>query len=201
MNNYFGTKQEVTQVWTVSRKRLPVTVIKVAPMKVAKVLTEANDGYVAVQFEMGKLKREVRGLAEAEVGKKVGEEITIDQVLAVGDVVHVTGTSKGRGFTGPMVRWNFKGGPKTHGQSDRARAPGAIGQGTSPGRIHKGKKMAGHSGDTTITVRNLRVVKIDTAKQELWIAGLVPGSKTAWVGIEKKQGKTKAFEGLYETNN
>ena len=87
---------------------------------------------------------------------------------------------------GVVKRWGFKGGPKTHGQSDRWRAPGSIGQGTDPGRVHKGKKMAGRMGGKRVTVRNLQVIKVDVEKQELWVAGVVPGNKGGLVEITRE---------------
>ncbi|MBI2010041.1 MAG: 50S ribosomal protein L3 [Candidatus Chisholmbacteria bacterium] len=116
---------------------------------------------------------------------KLGDAVSIDKVFSVGDQVNVTGLSRGRGFAGAMKRWGFRGGPKTHGQSDRARAVGSIGQGTSPGRVHKGKKMPGHFGNVTATVRNLIVLKIDETKNELWLKGQIPGTHQSLVKVKK----------------
>jgi large subunit ribosomal protein L3 len=216
MKTYYGIKSGMTQAWTVSGLRLPVTIIKASPMTVTQVKQSETDGYSAVQVGIGsrraitmtkpvakhvekanvtpKTIKEVRLTETAE--SAVGEQITIDQVVKVGDVVKVSGASKGRGFSGVMKRWGFKGGPKTHGQSDRWRAPGSIGQGTSPGRIHKGKKMAGHYGEEMFTIKNLQVIKVDPQTQEVWVNGPIPGATDAVVTIEvTKEGK---FEGLRE---
>ena len=116
--------------------------------------------------------------AEWEAGKTV----TVD-IFQPGDLVDVSGPSKGRGFAGVMKRHNFHGGPKTHGQSDRARAPGSIGAGTSPGRVIKGKKMAGHMGTNQVTVKSLKVVRSDAAKGILIVRGAVPGNEGALVKV------------------
>lgn len=122
---------------------------------------------------------------------KTGDKITV-AIFVPGDAVKVTGTSKGKGFTGGMKRWGFHGGPKTHGQSDRHRAPGSIGQTTTPGRVFKGKKMAGHHGDLTKTVRGLEVIEIDETKNTLLVKGSVPGAKNGLLIIEK-MGKVKTY--------
>ncbi len=111
--------------------------------------------------------------------------IKVDQVLKVGDVVHVRGSSKGRGFAGVVKRYGFAGGPKTHGQSDRLRAPGSIGSGTDPGRVWKNKKMPGHYGDEMKTVKGLVVVHVDSENDEVWLSGPIPGSKFSVVRITK----------------
>jgi hypothetical protein len=109
--------------------------------------------------------------------------ITVEQFEA-GSYVDVTATSKGRGFAGVVRRWNFRGGPKTHGQSDRWRAPGSIGAGTTPGRVWKGQKMGGHMGDATSTVRNLLVVAIDPSRHLLFVEGSVPGARNGVVIVQ-----------------
>jgi len=116
---------------------------------------------------------------------KLGDTIDSTQILKKGDTVNATGTSHGRGFAGVIKRWGFAGGPRTHGQSDRARATGSIGQGTDPGRVHKGKKMPGHYGAKTATVRNLSVFKVDPENQELWVKGQVPGSRNTLIKLKK----------------
>jgi len=105
--------------------------------------------------------------------------------LAVGDKVKVTGTSKGKGFAGVVKRWHFAGGPRTHGQSDRERAPGSIGQTTTPGRVYKGKKMAGRMGGKKVTVKGLKVVEVKPEEKLLVIKGLIPGNKGGLVKINK----------------
>lgn len=192
MNTFFGYKTGMTQVWTKSGVRLPVTIIQAAPMTVAQVKTQEKDGYQAIQVNLGKHKKEIRLTQNTD--HQVGDTLTLDQVFQVGDMIKVTGASKGRGFSGPMKRWGFKGGPKTHGQSDRWRAPGSIGQGTTPGRIYKGKHMAGRYGGETYTIKNLQVINIVPETNQIWISGPIPGANNSLVKISViKQGK---FEGL-----
>lgn len=181
----WGTKQQQNQTWTPEGIRVPVTVIRAFPLSVNRVKTTQTDGYQAIQVGFEGKKREIRGAGE-EV--KVGEVIEVTEVLKPGDLVKVTGKSRGKGFTGVVKRWGFAGGPKTHGQSDRLRAPGAIGQGTDPGRIHKGKKMAGRAGGQTVTVKNLKVIKVEE-NGEVWVSGLVPGNKRGLVKLTKTSRK------------
>lgn len=207
MNTIFGIKSTMHQVWDEAAKRTPVTVVKLEPMIVTQVKTADTDGYSSLQVgfgqkpgrlatkpELNHLKktskdeivrylREIRLTADSDL--KVGEVINPETIIAIGDQVAVTGTSKGRGFGGVVKRHGFKGGPRTHGQSDRERAPGSIGQGTSPGRIHKGKRMAGHYGVTQFTLKNLSVIKIDPESKELWLSGPIPGSRGSVITIQK----------------
>ncbi|MBT4123922.1 MAG: 50S ribosomal protein L3 [Candidatus Pacebacteria bacterium] len=132
--------------------------------------------------------RQIKGVkytAETESPLKIGDSLTLEQVLEVGDVVKVQGISKGRGFAGVIKRHGFHGGPRTHGQSDRERAPGSIGAGTTPGRVWKGKKMPGHYGVDSRTVYGLTVLYIDPKNQEVWLSGPVPGFNSSSVRIEK----------------
>nr|AKQ05550.1 50S ribosomal protein L3, large subunit ribosomal protein L3 [uncultured Microgenomates bacterium Rifle_16ft_4_minimus_24053] len=119
------------------------------------------------------------------VDVKVGDVITLTDVFKKGDVITVTGTSKGKGFAGVVKRWRFAGGPKTHGQSDRQRAPGSIGQGTTPGRVYKGKHMAGRMGSDTVTIKNLIVVEVDKDGGKMAISGSIPGSIGGLLKIKK----------------
>ena len=180
LQTIFGTKFNQDQTWTETGIRLPVTIIRTLPMKVSQIKTADKDGYQAIQVSLGAKKREIR---EDAAEMKVGDVIAAEAVLKVGDKVKVTGISRGKGFMGVVKRWGFKGGPKTHGQSDRLRAPGSIGQGTDPGRVHKGKKMAGRMGGAAVTVRNLTVVKVEG--DEVWVKGLVPGNKGGIVKVSK----------------
>lgn len=123
----------------------------------------------------------------------VGETITVDKVLEVGDVVKVQGFTKGRGFAGGIKRHGFHGGPKTHGQSDRHRAVGSIGAGTTPGRVWPGKKMPGHYGNVAKTVSGLVVIHVDAASGEVWLSGPVPGSIMSDLKISKT-GRNKTIE-------
>jgi large subunit ribosomal protein L3 len=132
--------------------------------------------------------REVRvdDPSQYEVGQKVGAEL-----FEEGDLIDVTGTSKGRGFAGGVKRYHFGGGPKTHGQSDRHRAPGSIGSGTTPGRVRKGLRMAGHMGDERVTVKNLKVFESDPARGIILIEGAVPGGVNGLLRLRKTGRKAK----------
>ncbi len=197
----------MTQVFTRKGEARGVTVIEAGPCVVVQIKTEANDGYNAIQLGFGARKRvndpmkghfkrlgqfaylrEVRvdDPNEYEVGQKVGAEI-----FEEGDIVDVAGTSKGKGFAGGVKRYHFHGGPKTHGQSDRHRAPGSIGSGTTPGRVRKGLHMAGHMGDDRVTVKNLKVFESDPARGLLLLEGAVPGAANGLVRIRKTGRKSK----------
>lgn len=130
--------------------------------------------------------REGRAVAATQVSVGPGE-VKIADVLAEGDKVSVSGVSKGKGFAGVVKRWHFKGGPRTHGQSDRERAPGSIGSTTTPGRVYKGKKMAGKMGGKKVTVKNLRVLKIEAEKNSLLLSGAVPGAPGKLLIIKKEE--------------
>ncbi len=116
---------------------------------------------------------------------KIGQLIKVEDIFKAGDIVQVTGTSKGKGFAGVVKRHHFKGGPRTHGQSDRERAPGSIGQTTTPGRVYKGKRMAGRMGNQKTTIKNLKVIAIDTEKNILTVSGLVPGGRNSRLVVRK----------------
>jgi large subunit ribosomal protein L3 len=198
LNTILGSKEKMSAAY-IEGTRVPVTWVKAGPCVVTQVKKLDKDGYWAVQLGFGskKLKntskplqghlkaatkdnksprflREVR-LTE-EPNFQVGDEITITKIFRKGDVIAVTGVSKGKGFAGGVKRHGFRGGPKTHGQSDRHRAPGSIGQGTTPGRVLKGKRMAGRMGHDTVTVKNLMVVDVNTQTHELAISGALPGN-------------------------
>ncbi len=212
-----GVKTRMTQMFLSDGQRIPVTVIQAGPCLVTQVKTAEKDGYRAIQVGLGEKKR-TKGKANPVQGQKagikvsprflkelklaeedkfnLGDVITADKLLKPGDLVNVTGISRGKGFTGVVKRWGFKGGPRTHGQSDRERAPGSIGQTTTPGRVYKGKKMAGRAGGATTTVRNLTVVEVEP-NGEIWLKGQVPGAKTGLLTI-RKVGENKKFPGLYK---
>ena len=212
INSVIGTKISQSQYFTVEGKRIPVTNILVGPLFIVDFKTEQKDGYNAVKLglgrkrigaiskpELGNLKKAglletpPRFLREIEVDKqvieedqlKIGMSINAVDVFKEGDRTQVIGISKGKGFQGGVKRHHFKGGPKTHGQSDRERGPGSIGQTTTPGRVYKGKRMAGRMGGDRITVKNLKVLKIDTEKNILMLSGLVPGGRNSLLIIEK----------------
>lgn len=201
INTLLGIKKNMTSTYDSRGRRVGATVVEISPNFVTQLkTTEGKDGYNAVQIGMGTKKsvkkpqlghakkarvdkairwfREVRIMnQESEIKEdlKPGTEINLSQVFSIGDAVKVMGTSKGKGFQGGVRRHGFHGGPKTHGQSDRHRAPGSIGSGTTPGRVLKGKKMAGHMGNETASVRNLEVVGIDKSKGQLIVKGGIPG--------------------------
>lgn len=205
ITSFITTKKTMTQAWDKAGKRRAITILTAHPMVVTQVKSIATDGYTAIQVGVGEKRRVSQPLAghlkkanqkrpprhvqEITINEpaniKVGDTITADQVLSVGDTVAVQAKTKGRGFAGVVKRWGFAGGPKTHGQSDRHRAPGSIGQGTDPGRIHKGKKMAGRYGNQTQTIKNLAIFKVDKPANEIWITGPVPGAKGSIATLTK----------------
>ena len=131
-----------------------------------------------------------KGLRVVVTRVKVDPKAKLEEIFKAGDKIKVTGWSKGKGFTGAMKRWGFKGGPRTHGQSDRKRAPGSIGQGTDPGRVFPGKKMPGRSGGARVTSRGLSIFKVDDENHLLMIKGLVPGPRNGRLivkGIKKEK--------------
>ena len=184
---------------------VPVTVVSAGPCVISQVKSQQSDGYDAAQLaygptserklsnpELGHLEgvgafahlREFRASAKDLSDVERGQEITV-AVLADAKRVRVTGTSKGHGFTGVMKRHGFRGGRRTHGQSDRERAPGSIGAGTNPGRVFKGKKMAGRSGGKRTTLPRVKVVRVDPERNLLLLSGAVPGPNGSLLAIEK----------------
>jgi len=197
----FGKKKQMTRAFQDDGTLVGVTVIEVEPNLVTAVRTADDDGYEAVQVGFGPAKssrtnrphagtftkldapprkylRELRGVT-GEVGGTIGAD-----VFEVGDRVHVSSTSKGKGFQGTVKRHGFARGPVSHG-SHNVRAPGSAGASADPARIFKGQKMPGQMGNKTATVRNLEVVLVDAEKGELWVRGGVPGGKNAVVRIRK----------------
>jgi len=195
-----GKKIGMTQLYQ-ENGEVAVTAILAGPCYVTQVKTAEKDGYNAVQLgfeeskritdaEKGHLKevKPLRHLHEFRVEAvdtvKVAEVVDVD-VFKPGDKVDVIGISKGKGYAGGVKRYHFKGGPKTHGQSDRWRAPGSIGSGTTPGRVLKGLRMAGHMGHDKVTARNLQIVSVDADKHVILIKGAIPGWKKGIVFIRK----------------
>jgi large subunit ribosomal protein L3 len=201
MKGILGRKVGMTQLLTQRGAVVPVTIIEAGPCYVTQIKTQENDGYTAIQLgfepteprrltkgQLGHLRRrnlnlpalrvlrEIRVKAAELERYKLGQKLLAD-VFAVGDRVDVRGVSKGRGFQGGVKRHGFRGGPRTHGQSDRLRAPGASSSGTTPGRLYKGKRMAGHMGNRAVTISNLRVVLVDPERNLLAVRGSVPGAK------------------------
>ena len=192
----------MTQVFDESGVVHPVTVIECGPNVVTQIRTAEKDGYEAVQVgfaidkrlnkpEQGHRKasgfmsdtlREVKADDVSEF--EVGQQINVN-AFSAGDIVDVTGTSKGRGFAGGMKRHNFSGAQKTHGQSDRWRAPGSIGASATPGRVLKGMKMAGHYGSARVTIENLTVIRVDTERNLLLVQGSVPGPNKGIVIVRR----------------
>jgi large subunit ribosomal protein L3 len=187
-----GRKLGMTQVFDERGVVHPVTVVETGPCVVTQVKTEEQDGYAALQLGFGldkRLNQPERGHRQAsgfmsrylrEVKAENVADFTVGQVLKAdvfseGELVDVTGTSKGRGFQGGVKRHGFRGGPKTHGQSDRHRAPGSIGSSATPGRVFKGMRMAGRMGNERVTTQNLKVIRVDTERNLLLIEGSVPG--------------------------
>ena len=196
-------KVGMTRLFTETGEHIPVTVLKLDNLQVVAHLTQEKNGYTALQLGAGKrkpnrlTKAERGGFARAEVEPKrklaefrvspenlieVGAEITADHFVT-GQLVDVTGQSQGKGFQGGMKRWNFGGMRATHGVSVVHRALGSTGQRQDPGKVFKGKKMAGHMGDERITTLNLEVVKTDVERGLILVRGAVPGSKGGWVLI------------------
>ena len=206
----------MTSTYDARGRRVGATFVEIVPNLVTQIKTsEGKDGYDAIQIGTGTKKsvnkpqlghvkktgveKAIRYFREVKVSKEViaedikpGTEIKLNQVFSIGDAVKVSGVSKGKGFQGGVRRWGFHGGPKTHGQSDRHRAPGAIGSGTTPGRVYKGKKMAGHMGSDSVSVKNLEVVGLNKEKNTLLIKGAVPGGFGSLVEITKL-GRIKGY--------
>lgn len=193
-----GRKCGMTRVFTEDGNSIPVTVIEVTPNRVSQVKTAQTDGYDAVQVTVGERRASRVTAAQAghfakagvEAGRTVlefraeagdlapGASVTVD-LFQPGQMVDVTGVSKGKGFQGVIKRWNFSMQDATHGNSLSHRAPGSIGQNQTPGRVFKGKKMAGHMGAEQVTVQNLEVVRVDADKNLLLVRGAVPGATGA----------------------
>jgi len=184
MNTFFGTKISTTAVFADQGRRQTVSLIKATPLTVDRIKNSEKDGYQAIVCRCGKITKELR--CSGELSVKTGDRLTAGEVFAAGDKVKITGLSKGRGFAGVVKRHGFSGvGGSTHGQSDRQRHPGSIGMRTTPGRVWKGKRMAGHYGGETITVKNLQIIGFDQANNILTVSGTVPGSRNSLLTITK----------------
>ncbi|MBO8131441.1 MAG: 50S ribosomal protein L3 [Candidatus Marinimicrobia bacterium] len=207
MLGILGKKIGMTQIFTEDGQAVPVTVIEAGPCKVVQVKTKENDGYDAVQlgFEhkkerlvnkplLGHFKkagvvpfrylREFRDFDNEYC--EPGKEVTVD-VFTEGDIIKVTGTTKGKGFQGVVRRHGFGGGPRTHGQSDRTRAPGSIGASSFPSRVIKGLRMAGRMGGKKVTVKGLTILKIDKENNLLFVKGSIPGPRNGLVIIRRQE--------------
>ena len=197
----------MTQAFDEAGNLLPLTVVEVGPCPVVQIKDEATDGYCALKVGFGegaRLNRPALGIfkkAGATPHKILREfrledpsDYSVGDILDVGvfesgESVDVTGRSKGKGFQGSVKRHHFKGGPKTHGQSDRHRAPGSIGQSSFPGHVFKGMRMAGHMGSRQVTVKGLEVVKVDRERNLVLLKGAVPGGRGGIVIVQKRGGK------------
>ena len=185
----------MTRIYDAQGKSVPVTVLQAGPCPVTQILTREKNGYSAIQVVFGDVRVKSVNKPRAGIFKKaniapgkwirefrtekassfqVGQALKVDSFTA-GDYVDVFGISKGKGFAGAMKRWNFRGGPSTHGQSDRARAPGSSGSNTYPGRVFKGKKFPGHLGVERVTVQHMEVVQVMADKDLMLVKGAVPG--------------------------
>lgn len=201
-----GRKLGMTQICREDGKVEAVTAIEAGPCIVIQVKTAAEEGYNAVQLGFGQAKRlnsprqghlkglgQFKYLREFRTGDvdnvKLGDKVDVS-LFKAGDLVDITGVSKGKGFAGVVKRHHFAGGPKTHGQSDRHRAPGSIGATTSPGRVLKGKPMAGHMGNRRVTARHLEVFEADPTRNLLVVKGAVPGATNGLLLI-RKSGRRK----------
>jgi len=191
MTFIIGRKLKMTQLWKDS-KVIPVTVVKAVPNTVTLLRTKERDGYEAVQLGDGKTCREARiGSTDTFLKElKVGDTITVGN-FKEGDLVQISGTSKGKGFQGVVKRHGFRGGPKTHGQKNRLRAPGSIGS-TAPQRVLPGRRMPGRMGGDRVTIKNLEVVSVDEKENLLYLRGAVPGVRGGLLEIKKLKSKESA---------
>ena len=200
-----GRKIGMTQLFQESGEAMVVTAIQAGPSVVTQIKSRERDGYDAVQVGFIENKVKQSRLSSAEKGHLRGlenvrylREFRTDDISSVkrgdkvdvgflkqGDLINVTGFSKGKGFAGVVKRYHFAGGPKTHGQTDRHRAPGSIGATTFPGRVFKGKRMAGHMGNRRVTARKVEVIKADPESNLLLVKGAVPGATGGLLIIER----------------
>ncbi len=206
MTGLIGKKIGMSQLFDDTGNVVPVTVVEAGPCVVVQKKDEARDGYNALQLGFGKQKnqrvnRPLRGhMAKAEKGSfrvlrefrvddvsgfEVGQELTVTDFVKPGDLVDVTGTSKGRGFAGVMKRWDFRGFSRTHGTHEYFRHGGAIGNRSYPGKVFKGKRMAGHWGNERVSIQNLRVVEVRPEENLLLVKGAIPGSNGGLVLVRR----------------
>ena len=201
MIGLIGRKRGMTQLFQPDGTMVAVSVLEVVPNTVTRVRTSERDGYTAVQLGTDAKKKLTKPLAgqlgdlpslgtlrefrvEDTSAYEVGQTLAVGDVFADGDLVDVTGVSKGKGFAGHIKRHNFHRGPKTHG-SDHHREPGSIGPGTTPGRVYKGLKMAGHMGDEMVTTKKVRVIRADAERNLLLVKGSLPGGRGSLILVKK----------------
>ncbi|WP_457920232.1 50S ribosomal protein L3 [Fluoribacter dumoffii] len=211
MIGLLGRKIGMTRVFMADGVSVPVSVVEVHPNRVSQVKTKETDGYSAVQLTGGakkasKVNKALTGhfakaeieagdmlvefLVDSEDAFKAGQVISVADVFTAGQFVDVAGTTKGKGFAGTVKRYNFRTQDATHGNSRSHRVPGSIGQNQTPGRVFKGKKMAGHMGNVRCTVQSLELVRVDAERNLLLIKGAIPGAPGSRVEIKpavKKQ--------------
>jgi len=206
MRGIIGKKLGMTRIFDADGNASPVTVIEAGPCFVTQIKTTDHDGYDAVQFGFAEKREKSANKPEKGHAGKAGlkpfivlkefrdfesnEPLQLGSsvkanIFREGEVVNVTGVSKGRGFAGVVKRHHFSGGPKTHGQSDRMRAPGSLGQSSWPSRVYRGLRMAGRMGGENVTMRNLTILKVDPENNILIIKGAVPGANKGYVLIRK----------------
>jgi large subunit ribosomal protein L3 len=206
LKGLIGKKIGMTQIFDDSGAAVPVTLIEAGPCFVTLVRSVEKDGYSAVQLgfeevkpkrltggEIGHLKRVnlpplkfLREFKAKDTELKEGDKLDVS-VFALGEKVDVSGTSKGKGFAGAVKRYHFRGGPKTHGASDRLRAPGSNGATTTPGRVYKGHRGPGHMGNDSVTAQNLKVVLVDAERNVIGVNGSVPGARGGLVVIKESR--------------
>ena len=204
LKGLIGKKIGMTQIFDDTGRAIPVTLIEAGPCYVTQIRLPGLDGYSAVQLgfdeikpkrltggQLGHLKRNnlppLRFLREFRIKNpelSEGDTVTVS-IFNVGEYVDISGTSKGRGFAGAVKRYHFKGGPKTHGASDRLRAPGSRGSTTTPGRVYKGARGPGHMGFERVTTQNIKVVLVDPERNLIGVNGAVPGAKGSLVEIKE----------------
>jgi large subunit ribosomal protein L3 len=199
-----GRKLGMTRMFGDDGTVVPVSVIEASPNSVTRLRTPELDGYAALQLGAGVARRQTKPVAgqfkhlereqqkpaqvrefrvDSTDGYEIGQKLDVS-LFEVGELVDVTGVSKGKGFTGTIARHNFKRGPKTHG-SNNYRQPGSVGAGTTPGRVFKGTRMSGHMGDEQVTIKKLQVVKVDADRNLLLVKGAVPGARNALLLVRK----------------
>ena len=200
-----GTKSDMLSAYSKFGYQVPVTTVMVEPNTIIgmhadritlglgkkKKSRKTENAFIKVAGHSPRFIKEIKENQQTDKKVNLGDKVTVS-IFEVGDEVKVTGTTKGKGFAGSVKRWGFAGGPKTHGQSDRHRAPGSIGMGTTPGRVFKGKKMAGHMGNAKLTVTGLEIIEVNEGKNLLLVKGAIPGPKNGFLIIEKT-GKVKGY--------
>ncbi len=204
LKGLIGKKIGMTQIFDDTGRAIPVTIIEAGPCYVTQVRTPEKEGYSAVQLGFGEVKpkritggelghlkknnlpplRIVREFRTKDPQVNEGDKISVD-LFAIGEAVDVVGVSKGKGFAGGVKRYHFRGGPKTHGQSDRQRSPGSNSSTTTPGRVFKGSRRPGHMGDDRVTSQNLKVVLVDVERNLLGVRGAIPGGRGGIVMVKE----------------